>query len=167
MRKLINYSFFVLFAASIIIYSCGSDTVTNTNTTTTPATLYTRLGGYTAIDTVTAVFINNVVADNSINAFFQGVVNDSTGTRYRLLRQNLVQLICVSSGGPCIYLGKDMRTAHSGMNLTVNHFNSLVNDLVAAMTTLGVAQTEQNDLLAKLGPLCHDIVANGNGTGCP
>jgi len=135
----------------------------------TPATqsLYTRLGGNTAIDTVVAVFINNVAADPQINFFFAPVLADTTGVRYRLLRQNLSQQICMVAGGPCLYMGKDMRTAHGGMNITLGQFNALVNDLVMAMTTLGVAQTEQNDLLAILGPLCGDIVDNGNGTGCP
>lgn len=156
----------VISAQTISLQGCSDDNVTN-NTGTTAQSLYTRLGGSTAIDTVVAVFINNVAGDPQINFFFAPVLADTTGVRYRLLRQNLVQQICMVSGGPCLYMGKDMRTAHGGMNITVAQFNSLVNDLVTAMNTLSVPQTEQNDLLALLGPLCGDIVDNGSGTGCP
>jgi hemoglobin len=166
MRKVFSFSlpFFIVLAVGLA--SCSDDTTTNNNTPSSQ-TLYTRLGGSAAIDTVVAVFIWNVAADNEINFFFAPVLADSSGTRYRLLRQNLVQQICMVTGGPCLYMGRDMRTAHGGMSITINQFNALVNDLVAAMNTLAVPQTEQNDLLAILGPLCHDIVDNGNGTGCP
>lgn len=166
MRKIFNFSLPVLLVLAIGLASCSDDTTTNNNNPSTQ-TLYTRLGGSAAIDTVVAVFIGNVAADNEINFFFAPVLADTSGTRYRLLRQNLVQQICMVSGGPCLYMGRDMRTAHGGMSITINQFNALVNDLVAAMNTLAVPQTEQNDLLAILGPLCGDIVDNGNGTGCP
>lgn len=156
---------FITFAGIIYFSSCGDNSMTPNNPTT--QSLYTRLGGIRAIDTVVAVFINNVALDNRINFFFAAVLADTTGTRYRLLRQNLVQQVCMVTGGPCLYLGKDMRTAHQGMNITVNHFTALVEDLVSAMNSLNVPQREQNDLLAILGPLCRDIVDNGNGTGCP
>ena len=152
--------------AVISFQSCGDDNTMNNNTPSSQS-LYTRLGGNTAIDTVVAVFINNVAADPQINFFFAPVLADTSGVRYRLLRQNLVQQICMVTGGPCLYMGKDMRTAHGGMSITAAQFNALVNDLVTAMTTLAVPQTEQNELLAILGPLCGDIVDNGNGTGCP
>ena len=166
MRKFISFLLPIAIVAVISFQSCGDDNTMNNNTPSSQS-LYTRLGGNTAIDTVVAVFINNVAADPQINFFFAPVLADTSGVRYRLLRQNLVQQICMVTGGPCLYMGKDMRTAHGGMSITAAQFNALVNDLVMAMTTLGVAQTEQNDLLAILGPLCGDIVDNGNGTGCP
>ncbi len=163
MRKLTSFMFPLVIIAVISFQSCSDDNPTNT--TTTSSSLYTRLGGSTAIDTVVAVFINTVVADDSVNFFFAGVLSDTTGTRYRLLRQNLVQQICMVSGGPCLYIGRDMKTAHTGMSIRLTQFNALVGDLVASMNTLGVPQAEQNELLAILGPLCPMIVNNGNGGG--
>ena len=166
MRKFISFLLPIAIVEVLNFESCGDDNTMNNNTPSSQS-LYTRLGGNTAIDTVVAVFINNVAADPQINFFFAPVLADTSGVRYRLLRQNLVQQICMVTGGPCLYMGKDMRTAHGGMSITAAQFNALVNDLVTAMTTLAVPQTEQNELLAILGPLCGDIVDNGNGTGCP
>lgn len=168
MRKFNGFILFliILVISAVSYEGCSDDNSTNNNMQI-PQSLYTRLGGAPAIDTVVALFINNVAADPQINFFFGPVLADTTGVRYRLLRQNLSQQICMVTGGPCLYMGRDMRTAHSGMSITVAQFTALVNDLVAAMNTLSVPQGEQNELLAILGTLCHDIVDNGNGTGCP
>ena len=167
MRKINSFMLLVvIIALTALLYQGCSDNSTN-NSMQSPQSLYTRLGGAAAIDTVVAVFINNVAADPQINFFFGPVLADTTGVRYRLLRQNLSQQICMVTGGPCLYMGRDMRIAHGGMSITIAQFNALVNDLVSAMNTLAVPQGEQNELLAILGPLCHDIVDNGNGTGCP
>lgn len=51
-----------------------------------------------------------------------------------------------------------MIEAHQGLNITEVEFNALVGDLVDAMTSLGVAQADQNELLGILGGLKPDIV---------
>jgi len=119
-------------------------------------TLYTRLGGIDAISAVVDQFLNNVVADNTINGRFEATVSDTYRTQ--LLRANLIESICAASGGPCSYKGKTMAAAHAGMNITTEEFNALVGDLVAALNTFEVPEKEKNDLLAILGPLSSDIV---------
>jgi hemoglobin len=51
-----------------------------------------------------------------------------------------------------------MAEAHAGMNITVDEFNALVGDLVAALDQFSVPQQEKDDLLALLGPMQSDIV---------
>lgn len=121
-----------------------------------PATLYERLGGVQAISAVVDQFLANVVADNAINARFAATVADPARTQ--LLRNNLIDQICAGSGGPCVYKGKNMREAHTGMNITDAEFTALVNDLVAALNQFNVPAQEQNDLLGILGPMKPDIV---------
>ena len=104
MRKFISFLLPIAIVAVISFQSCGDDNTMNNNTPSSQS-LYTRLGGNTAIDTVVAVFINNVAADPQINFFFAPVLADTSGVRYRLLRQNLVQQICMVTGGPCLYMG--------------------------------------------------------------
>lgn len=120
------------------------------------ASLYTRLGGVTAIEAVTDKFLANVLADSRINGSFAAAAADSY--RATLLRNNLVDQICAGSGGPCHYKGKTMLEAHRGMNITDAEFNALVEDLVAALDFFNVPTQEKNDLLAILGPMRSDIV---------
>jgi hemoglobin len=81
-------------------------------------------------------------------------------TNANLPRLNLllVQQVCYLTGGPCTYTGRDMRTAHASMGLHNDDFNALAEDLQLSMDREGVAFTAQNQLLAKLAPMQHQIV---------
>lgn len=115
------------------------------------ASLYDRLGGKEAITAVVDEFVANVAADQRINGFFAGA--DIPG-----LKGHLVDQICQASGGPCTYSGKDMKSAHQGMGVKEEHFNALVEDLIAALDKFKVPEKEKNELLGLLGPMKGDIV---------
>lgn len=116
-----------------------------------PKSLYDRLGGQPAITAVVDDFVGNVAADNRINGFF-------ARTDIPRLKKNLVDQICQGTGGPCTYTGRDMRTAHKGMNITDAQFNALVEDLKKSLDKFKVPEKEQGDLLAVLGPMKPQIV---------
>ena len=115
------------------------------------SSLYQRLGGYPAIKAVVDDFVGNVAADKRINRFF-------AKTDIARLKQNLVDQICSGTGGPCIYTGRDMKSAHAGMGVNSNHFNALVQDLQKTLKKFKVPKKEQGELLAVLGPMKTDIV---------
>ena len=115
------------------------------------SSLYQRLGGYPAIKAVVDDFVGNVAADKRINRFF-------AKTDIARLKQNLVDQICSGTGGPCIYTGRDMKSAHAGMGVNGNHFNALVQDLQKTLKKFKVPKKEQGELLAVLGPMKTDIV---------
>ncbi|MFN8348644.1 MAG: group 1 truncated hemoglobin [Spirosomataceae bacterium] len=126
-----------------------------------PKTLYERLGGVNAISMVVDQFITNVAADpNMIRTFTPLLTEVGKGNTARLtaLRNNLIDQIGQASGGPQVYKGKDMVTAHKGMKITDTEFSSLVNDLVAALDKFNVPTTEKNELLGVLGGLKPMIV---------
>jgi hemoglobin len=120
------------------------------------ASLYDRLGKVESISAVVDQFLGNVVADNRINGRFSATV--ASPAKVQALRDNLIDQICQATGGPCVYEGKTMVAAHTGMNITANEFNALVEDLVAALDSFDVPEKEKNELLAILGPLQSDIV---------
>ena len=113
--------------------------------------LYDRLGGQPAITAVVDDFVGNVAADNRINGFFGRADIPK-------LKKNLVDQICAGTGGPCTYTGKDMRTAHKGMNITDAQFGALVEDLVKTLDKFKVPEKERGELLAVLGPMKPQIV---------
>ncbi|MGE0116517.1 MAG: group 1 truncated hemoglobin [Dongiaceae bacterium] len=115
------------------------------------ASLYDRLGGKPAIEAVVDQFVQNVAADTRINGFFADA--DIPG-----LKGKLVDQICQASGGPCTYAGLDMKTAHRGMGIKEEHFNALVEDLIAALDKFNVPEKEKTELLGALGPMKGDVV---------
>ena len=70
----------------------------------------------------------------------------------------LVEQICQATGGPCKYTGKDMKTAHPGMNIKEADFDALVEDLKKSLDKFKVGAKEQSELLGALGPMKRDIV---------
>ena len=159
MKKLIFSAVLVSMSMTAITFtSCSKDDdeTATTTPTTTKASLYDRLGGIDAIAAVTDEFLANVVADDEINGRFSATASNPQALR--LLRINLIDQICEAAGGPCIYKGLSMIEAHDGMNITEAEFNFLVGDLVAALNTFNVPETEQNELLSALAALAPDIV---------
>jgi hemoglobin len=116
-----------------------------------PKTLYERLGGQPAIEAVVGELIGNVAADDRINADF--ALSDLAK-----LRTHLVEFVCVATGGPCQYTGRDMKTVHAGMGVTPAKFTALVEDLVKALDKFNVPAQEKGELLGALGPLAPQIV---------
>ena len=116
--------------------------------------LYDQLGGLVGITAVINTFVGNVVGDARINAFFTGLPAD----RVARLKELLIQQIAAASGGPVTYTGGDMKSVHAGMGITMDHFNALVEDLVAALDSNGVSAEAKQLLLGALGPMATDIV---------
>jgi hemoglobin len=113
--------------------------------------LYDRLGGKPAISAVVDQFLSNVAGDTRINARF-------ATTDIPRLKGNLVDQVCMATGGPCEYKGRDMKTTHAGMNISTADFDALVEDLIKALDTFKVPAREKNELLGLLGPMKKDIV---------
>ena len=113
--------------------------------------LYQRLGGKEAITAVIDDFIGNVAGDARINKRF---ANANTPR----LKTLLVEQICAASGGPCTYTGRDMTTAHTGMDIQSVEFDALVEDLVKSLDKFKVPAREKSELLGALGGMKPAIV---------
>lgn len=117
-------------------------------------TLYARLGGYDAIAAVTDDFIGRLVKDAKLGKFFVGFSTDSQ----KKIRQHIVDFLCVATGGPCAYTGRDMKTAHAGIGITGEEWDVAVKHLVATFDKFKVPAKEKSEALSAIGGLKKDIV---------
>lgn len=117
-------------------------------------TLYKRLGGYDALAAVTDEFIKGLATDPKVGRFFIGA-SDNTKAK---IRQLVVDQLCAATGGPCIYIGRDMKTAHKGLGITEEDWNISVKILVNTLVKFKVKEREQKDVAAALMGLKADIV---------
>jgi hemoglobin len=116
--------------------------------------LYERLGGYDAVAAVTDDFLGRLIADKEFHAFFVGA---SVDTQKRI-RQHIVDFFCQATGGPCYYVGRDMKTVHAGLGITEEQWKRSLGLFGETMKKLNVGEQEQKDLAVALGPLEKDIV---------
>ena len=71
---------------------------------------------------------------------------------------NLADQICDATGGPCSYLGRDMKTAHKGMKISEAEWNATVENLVKALDKNNVGARSKSELLGALAPMKAEIV---------
>jgi hemoglobin len=116
--------------------------------------LYKRLGGYDALAAVTDDFIGRLATDKTLGRFFVGA-SDNSKMR---IRQLVLDQLCAATGGPCFYIGRDMKTAHKGLGITEEDWNIAVKHLVATLTKFKVPEKEQKEVAAAISTLKADIV---------
>jgi hemoglobin len=120
----------------------------------TERSLYQRLGGREGIALVVNDFVAFLVADPRVSARFK----DLKPADVEKLKSHAADQVCDATGGPCAYLGRDMKTAHKGMKITEAEWNATIEDLVKALEKNKVPAKETQELLALLGPMKGDIV---------
>ena len=74
------------------------------------------------------------------------------------LRQHFIDFLCANTGGPCLYLGQDMKTAHKGLRITEGEWNAAATDLVATLDKFKVPEKEKNEVVSAVVALKPEIV---------
>ncbi len=116
--------------------------------------LYERLGGYDAIAAVTDDFAGRLATDKKLGKYFVGLSDDSM----KRLRQHVVDFLCLATGGPCVYNGRDMTTVHKGLEITEDEWDVSVEHLKATLAKFKVPERETNEVLMAVGGLKKQIV---------
>lgn len=113
--------------------------------------LYQRIGGKEAISAAVDLFYKKVLADPSVNGFFEGV---------NMKKQARKQKAFVSAalGGPEPWGGKDMKKAHKEMGIQKAHFDAIGGHLKAALEELNVKKELIDEVLAVVETTRKDIV---------
>src|SRR5919199_7024531 len=122
-----NLYFNLALAALLLLVGYGWKA--NAQTMSHQESLYKRLGGYDALAAVTDDFIKGLATDPKIGRFFVGA-SDNTKAK---IRQLVLDQLCAATGGPCVYIGRDMKTTHKGLGITEEDWDIAVKHLVATL----------------------------------
>lgn len=115
------------------------------------ASLYDRLGGRPGIDAIVENIWNNHVSNPLINKRYA----DSDPAEVKRL---VAEMCCAGFGGPETYTGKDMISAHKGMNINETEFVAVCDDVLKALDQNNVGQREKDEILCILYSLKNEIV---------
>ena len=124
-RKLLLFS--LIFAGLILSVGC----VGTKQATVDPESIYARLGGQPAINAAVELFYKKILADKSVNHFFDGI---------NMVKQKAKQkqFLSAAFGGPVPYTGKDLRKAHRNLDLKESDFNAIAGHLQATLKELKI-----------------------------
>ncbi len=139
------------FSRAVIVGLAGATLSMVTFAADPAKSLYDRLGGKPALTAVVGELWVQVAADVRINGRF-------AHTKPEVFGAQLVDFLCQASGGPCKYNGADMKTAHTGMKLSVAEFTALAEDTVKALDKFSVPAQEKDEVMNMLSGLQGDIV---------
>lgn len=115
------------------------------------ASLYQRFGEKPGLVKLMDDFMVRLLADPRTAPHFKPA-------NQQRVKEQLVDQICQLTGGPCVYKGADMKTAHAELEITKADFNALVEVLQWSMDAQGIAFRDQNRLLARLAPMHRDTI---------
>ncbi|HKF72732.1 MAG TPA: group 1 truncated hemoglobin [Stellaceae bacterium] len=117
-------------------------------------TLYTRLGGYDAIVAVVENLLPRLTSDAELGRFWKHRGADGV----RREKQLLIDFLCASAGGPLLYVGRDMKTSHSGMGISEGDWRTFVGHVEATLDAFNVPAKERGEVLAFVESTKRDIV---------
>jgi len=104
------------------------------------ASLYERLGGAEGIFRIASDTVDLHLKNPLIGPRFQRADP-------KTVKQTVADFFITGSGGPQVYKGKDMVTAHRGMNISDNEFMAAVDDVMAALTASKAGDQEKAEVL--------------------
>ncbi|MEI9977575.1 MAG: group 1 truncated hemoglobin [Edaphobacter sp.] len=110
---------------------------------TKQSSLYRRLGGYDAIAAIIGDLFQRLKEDPRFARFGAGRSLDSKAR----VQQLTVEQICALAGGPCLYLGRDMRTSHRGLGITKAEWQANREHTVQVLEQHGIPELERNEFL--------------------
>jgi hemoglobin len=110
--------------------------------------LFECLGGVDGISAIVDDVVESHMSNPDIKVRFLPLKNDPK--HFAEVRQHLLNFFVMGSGGPQNYSGKDMHTAHVGMNISQGEYISSMDDIMGALDKHNIDEQSQKDVLAIL-----------------
>lgn len=115
------------------------------------ASLYQRLGGRPGIEGVVQDIWNNHISNPAIKTRYAASDPEK-------VKRLVTEMCCAGFGGPEEYTGKDMISAHRGMNINEAEFIAVCDDVLNALDKHNVGKREKDEILCILYSLKAEVV---------
>ena len=113
--------------------------------------LYSQVGGETAVRAVVTEFYNRVLEDPALAPYFRH-------KQRKGLEESQVRFFTQALGGPTIYQGPSMADAHRNLHITARNFDRVADHLNETLASLGVDSAHIDAIMNTVAPLKGDIV---------
>lgn len=120
-------------------------------------TLFERLGGRNGISNIVDDTVENHMNNPSVNARFLPLKDRPE--HLAIIKQHTIDFFSMGSGGPAAYKGKDMVSAHTGMNISPAEYMHVIDDIFAALNKNGIDEDSKKDVLSVLWSLKGMIIS--------
>lgn len=118
--------------------------------------LFERLGRSSGIERIVDEVAGRHLENPVIAARFRPYLDEPA--KLQALKEHLARFLEMGSGGPQRYAGRDMRSAHKGMNISPAEYMAAIDDILAALAHVGMDEQTRKDVLAIAWSLKGDII---------
>lgn len=122
----------------------------------TPTSLFDRLGGTEGISSIIDDVVEAHTNNPNIKARFLPYGDEPE--RLAIIKQHTKDFLSAGSGGSVQYTGRDMPTAHKGMNISPAEFMYVVDDIMIVLDKHQIDEQSKKDVLAILWSLKGMII---------
>jgi hemoglobin len=122
--------------------------------------IYDSIGGASAVRAAVDDFYERVLADTRLEPFFADI-------DLQRLKAHQRAFIAAAIGGPQIFQGRDMASAHAGLGIEDADFDAVVGHLVDTLTGLGVPEETIGLIGGALAPLRSVVVSGDIAAAAP
>ncbi len=113
--------------------------------------LYERLGGEKGLRKIASDVLDKNLNNSRIAHYFHHVDMDK-------LKQLVFEFFSMGLGGPHTYSGRDMVTAHKGLDISETDFEIANVDTVRALKENGIGEKEIEEVIAILNSMKQDVI---------
>ncbi|MEN8139041.1 MAG: group 1 truncated hemoglobin [Bacteroidota bacterium] len=117
--------------------------------------LFDRLGGTEGISMIIDDMVDIHMKNPAINARF---LPDKGTEKLEVTKQHVKDFLSAGSGGPAEYKGRDLVTAHKGMNIQPEEFVHATDDLMIALDKNNIDEATKKDVLFILWGLKSSVI---------
>lgn len=119
--------------------------------------LFERLGGRIGISNIVDDTVENHMNNTHVNARFLPLKDKPE--QLAIIKNHTIDFFQAGSGGPNHYKGKDMVTAHTGMNISPAEYMHVMDDIFMALDKNTIDEDTKKDVLSILWSLKGMIIS--------
>ncbi|MFD1316212.1 group I truncated hemoglobin [Namhaeicola litoreus] len=120
-------------------------------------TLFEKLGGREGISNIVNDTVENHMNNTAVNARF--LPYKSEPEKLDKIKKHTIDFFSMGSGGSANYTGRDMETAHKGMNISPGEYMHTIDDIFAALDKNSIDEAAKKEVLYILWSLKGMIIA--------
>lgn len=120
-------------------------------------TLYEQLGKREGISKIVKDAIETHMNNPKVSARFLPLKDKPE--YLEVITQHSIDFFSAGSGGPEVYKGKDMVTAHTGMNISSGEYMEVVDDIFVALDKNSIGEETKKEVLSILWSLKGMIIS--------
>jgi hemoglobin len=133
--------------ALLVLLCVGSvrpdDLAAQQRDTSSATTLYSRLGGYDFLANFVDTAFPRVASNPQLARLFRGHSKDSQMRQ----RQLIIDALCHDTGGPCIYIGRNLTTVHEGLAITDQDWRTFMTVVTMTLQEFALSTEVRQDFI--------------------